>query len=183
MLNSTLQNASFQRDERLGSQRIAYYYGTQNSLPCLKEFANNAHLKPYKSTTDQCKLCLQTPFKCPYSYTLRSCKKHLFRNSTEYFVRISHLSFSVMARLRFVRPRDSGSIAGWSKERPVWHSAPTTGKKILHRRTKHGPRPTETHGAWTYSARTVHYIVIDTQDNTCYMHGSLPSAHTPTDFV
>ena len=31
----------------------------------------------------------------------------------------------------------------------------------------------------------VHYIVIDKQDNTCYtrMYGSLPSAHTPTDFV
>ena len=29
----------------------------------------------------------------------------------------------------------------------------------------------------------VHYIVIDVQDNTCYMHGSLPSAHTPTDFM
>ena len=29
----------------------------------------------------------------------------------------------------------------------------------------------------------VHYIVIDKQDNTRYMYGSLPSAHTPTDFV
>jgi len=29
----------------------------------------------------------------------------------------------------------------------------------------------------------VHYIVIDEQDNTCYMYGSLPSVHTPTDFV
>jgi len=29
----------------------------------------------------------------------------------------------------------------------------------------------------------VHYIVIDKQNNTCYMHDSLPSAHTPTDFV
>ena len=31
--------------------------------------------------------------------------------------------------------------------------------------------------------RHVHYIVIDKQDNTRYMHGSLPSAHTPTDFM
>jgi curli biogenesis system outer membrane secretion channel CsgG len=31
--------------------------------------------------------------------------------------------------------------------------------------------------------RQVHYIVIDKQDNTCYMLGSLPSAHLPTDIV
>jgi len=31
--------------------------------------------------------------------------------------------------------------------------------------------------------RHVHYIVIDKYDNTCYMYGSLPSAHTPTNFV
>ena len=29
----------------------------------------------------------------------------------------------------------------------------------------------------------VHYTFIDKQDNTCYMHGSLPSAHTPAEFV
>ena len=40
--------------------------------------------------------------------------------------------------------------------RPVWHSAPTTGKKILHRRTKHRSRPTAPHGTWTDSARTLH---------------------------
>jgi len=38
--------------------------------------------------------------------------------------------------------------------------------------------PTEHAPTWH-----VHYIVIDKQDNTCYMLGSLPSAHTPNDFV
>jgi len=37
--------------------------------------------------------------------------------------------------------------------------------------------------AWTDSARTVHYIVIDKQENAYCIHGSLPSAHTPTNFV
>jgi len=58
---------------------------------------------------------------------------------------------------------------------------PTTGKKILHHKTKHQPRPTAPH--WHEPTRHVHYIVIHKQDNTCYMHGSLPSAHTPTHFV
>ena len=65
--------------------------------------------------------------------------------------------------------------------RPVWHSAPTTGKKIQHRRTKHGPRPSAPH--LHEPTQHVHYIVIDKQENTCYIHGSLPSAHTPTNFV
>ena len=29
----------------------------------------------------------------------------------------------------------------------------------------------------------VNYIVIDKHDNTCYMPGALPSAHTPTEFM
>ena len=116
MLNSTQQNTSFQREDRLGSQRIPCYYGTHNSLPCLKESVNNAHLKPYKSTVHQCRLFLQTPFKYPYSCTLRSCKKHMFRNSTENFVCISSFSVTVMASLRVARARNRGWIAGWSKE-------------------------------------------------------------------
>ena len=31
--------------------------------------------------------------------------------------------------------------------------------------------------------RHIHFTVIDKHDNTCYKHGSLPSAHRPTDFV
>ena len=34
-----------------------------------------------------------------------------------------------------------------NSSRPMWHSAPTTGKKILHHRTKHQPRPTAPHRA------------------------------------
>jgi len=44
------------------------------------------------------------------------------------------------------------------------------GQSLLHP-TEHEP------------TRHVHCIVIDKQDNTRYMHGSLPSAHTATDFV
>jgi len=36
--------------------------------------------------------------------------------------------------------------------RLVWHSAPTTGKKIQHRRTKRGPRPTKIRW-WTKSQK------------------------------
>jgi hypothetical protein len=112
MLNSTQQNTPFQREDR----RIPCFYGTHKSLPYLKVSANNFHLKPHKSTAHQCKLFLQTPFNYPYSYSLRSCKKRLIRNSTEYFVCISPISVTVMVRLRVVRPRNRGSIAGWSKE-------------------------------------------------------------------
>jgi len=45
-----------------------------------------------------------------------------------------------------------------------------TGPGLLHP-TGHEPTP------------HVHYIVRDKQHNTCYTHDSLPSAHTPTDFV
>ena len=65
--------------------------------------------------------------------------------------------------------------------RPEWHSAPTIGKKIQQRRTKHGPRPSSPH--WHEPTQHIHYIVIEIQENTCYIHGFLPSAHTPTDFV
>jgi len=111
MLNSTQQNTSFQMVDRLGTQRIPCYYGTHNSLPCLKDSADKVHIKPHKSTAHQCKLFLQTPFKYPYSYMLRSCKKHLIRDSNEC---ISHLSVTVMARLRVVCPRDGGLIASCS---------------------------------------------------------------------
>ena len=62
--------------------------------------------------------------------------------------------------------------------RSVWHSASTTGKKIQHRRTKNGPRPTAPH--WHEPTQHVHYIVIDKQENPCYIQSSLPSEHTPT---
>ena len=44
-----------------------------------------------------------------------------------------------------------------------------------------GPRPTAPH--WHEPTQRVHYIFIDKQENTCYIHGYLPSAHTPTNFV
>jgi len=63
----------------------------------------------------------------------------------------------------------------------------TTGKKIQHRRNKHGPRPSAPH--WHELTQHVQYIIIDKQEDTRYVHGSLPSAHThththmPTNFV
>ena len=40
--------------------------------------------------------------------------------------------------------------------RPVWHPTDTTGKKIRHHSTKHRPRTTAPHGAWTDYVRTLH---------------------------
>ena len=44
-----------------------------------------------------------------------------------------------------------------------------------------GPRRTAPH--CHEPTQHVHYIVIDKEENTCYIHGYLPSAHTPTNFV
>jgi len=49
-------------------------------------------------------------------------------------------------------------------------TGPNTGPGLPH---PTGPEPT----------RHVQFIVVDKQDNTFYTHGSLPSAHTPTDFT
>ena len=49
-------------------------------------------------------------------------------------------------------------------------TGPSTGPGLVH--------PTE-----LAPTRHAHFIVIDKQDKTCYMLRSLPSAHTPTDFV
>ena len=41
------------------------------------------------------------------------------------------------------------------------------------------PRPRANAPHWHEPTQHVRYIVTDKQENPCYVHGSLPSAHTP----
>ena len=116
ILNSAQQNTSFRREGLLGGQGIPCYYRTHIIRYPVEISANNAHPKTHKSTAHPCNLSLQTPFKYRDSYILRSCKKHLIRNTSENFVCNSHLSVTVMTRLRVVRPRNRGSISSEGKK-------------------------------------------------------------------